>query len=88
MTTASPFPLEATAADAQAAIAEEFAFFSDWSERYQYLIDLGHVDCAVVVLGRDFQVRVHGAVHGDGQQAYGRQAGDCRYCPAPWCAGD
>jgi cysteine desulfuration protein SufE len=37
----APFPLEATAADAQAAIAEEFAFFGDWSERYQYLIDLG-----------------------------------------------
>ena len=37
----SPFPLEPTAADAQAAIAEEFAFFGDWSERYQYLIDLG-----------------------------------------------
>jgi cysteine desulfuration protein SufE len=35
------FPLEATAADAQAAIADEFAFFGDWSERYQYLIDLG-----------------------------------------------
>lgn len=35
------FPLEPTAAEAQAAIAEEFAFFSDWSERYQYLIDLG-----------------------------------------------
>jgi len=35
------FPLEATAADAQAAIADEFAFFDDWSERYQYLIDLG-----------------------------------------------
>ena len=35
------FPLEATAAEAQSAIAEEFAFFSDWSERYQYLIDLG-----------------------------------------------
>ena len=35
------FPLEPTAADAQAAIAEEFAFFGDWSERYQYLIDLG-----------------------------------------------
>lgn len=35
------FPLEATAAEAQAAIADEFAFFSDWSERYQYLIDLG-----------------------------------------------
>ena len=37
----SPFPLEPTAAAAQAAIAEEFAFFGDWSERYQYLIDLG-----------------------------------------------
>jgi cysteine desulfuration protein SufE len=36
----SPFPLE-PAAEAQAAIAEEFAFFGDWSERYQYLIDLG-----------------------------------------------
>lgn len=37
----SPFPLEPTPADAQRAIAEEFAFFGDWSERYQYLIDLG-----------------------------------------------
>lgn len=35
------FPLEPTAAEAQQAIADEFAFFSDWSERYQYLIDLG-----------------------------------------------
>jgi cysteine desulfuration protein SufE len=35
------FPLEPTAAEAQAAIREEFAFFGDWSERYQYLIDLG-----------------------------------------------
>jgi len=35
------FPLEPTAAEAQATIAEEFAFFGDWSERYQYLIDLG-----------------------------------------------
>ncbi len=39
--TASAFPLEPTAAEAQRAIAEEFAFFGDWSERYQYLIDLG-----------------------------------------------
>lgn len=32
----------ATSAEAeQAAIAEEFSFFSDWTERYQYLIDLG-----------------------------------------------
>jgi cysteine desulfuration protein SufE len=37
----SPFPLEPSAAEAQAAIADEFAFFGDWSERYQYLIDLG-----------------------------------------------
>lgn len=37
----SPFPMEATPAEAQAAIAEEFGFFGDWSERYQYLIDLG-----------------------------------------------
>ena len=37
----SPFPLEPTTAEAQATIAEEFAFFGDWSERYQYLIDLG-----------------------------------------------
>jgi len=30
-----------SAAAAQDAIADEFAFFSDWTERYQYLIDLG-----------------------------------------------
>jgi cysteine desulfuration protein SufE len=40
-TFAELFPMESTAALAQAAIAEEFAFFGDWSERYQYLIDLG-----------------------------------------------
>lgn len=39
--TDSPFPLEPTAAAAQAEIADEFSFFGDWSERYQYLIDLG-----------------------------------------------
>lgn len=33
--------MESTAAEAQAAIAEEFGFFGDWTERYQYLIDLG-----------------------------------------------
>jgi len=38
---AALFPMEASAAQAQAAIAEEFSFFGDWSERYQYLIDLG-----------------------------------------------
>jgi cysteine desulfuration protein SufE len=30
-----------SAAEAQQAIADEFSFFSDWTERYQYLIDLG-----------------------------------------------
>ncbi|MEP6484260.1 MAG: SufE family protein [Rudaea sp.] len=30
-----------SADDAQNAIINEFAFFSDWTERYQYLIDLG-----------------------------------------------
>lgn len=30
-----------SAEQAQQDIAEEFAFFSDWTERYQYLIDLG-----------------------------------------------
>ena len=34
-------PQEATSAQAQQAIADEFAFFGDWTERYQYLIDLG-----------------------------------------------
>ena len=27
--------------DAQLAVIEEFAFFDDWMDRYQYLIDLG-----------------------------------------------
>jgi cysteine desulfuration protein SufE len=35
------FPLEPTPTAAEDAIREEFAFFADWSERYQYLIDLG-----------------------------------------------
>lgn len=34
-------PAETSAQAAQEAIAEEFAFFGDWTERYQYLIDLG-----------------------------------------------
>ena len=31
----------ASAIQAQQDIADEFAFFGDWTERYQYLIDLG-----------------------------------------------
>jgi cysteine desulfuration protein SufE len=38
---ATSFPLEPTPAAAQSAIADEFGMFGDWSERYQYLIDLG-----------------------------------------------
>jgi cysteine desulfuration protein SufE len=38
---AQPEPRESNAEEAQAAIAGEFAFFGDWTERYQYLIDLG-----------------------------------------------
>jgi cysteine desulfuration protein SufE len=34
-------PSSASAIEAQQSIAEEFSFFGDWSERYQYLIDLG-----------------------------------------------
>lgn len=34
-------PQETTAAQAQQTIADEFALFGDWTERYQYLIDLG-----------------------------------------------
>ncbi len=30
-----------SAQDAQTEIEEEFSFFDDWTERYQYLIDLG-----------------------------------------------
>lgn len=41
MSPGTAFPMEGSAAAAQAAIAEEFAFFGDWTERYQYLIDLG-----------------------------------------------
>ena len=35
------FPAGESADDAQQAIVDEFAFFDDWTERYQYLIDLG-----------------------------------------------
>lgn len=35
------FPIEPTTDEAQDAIRDEFAFFGDWAERYQYLIDLG-----------------------------------------------
>jgi cysteine desulfuration protein SufE len=54
------FPLEATPAEAQAAIAEEFAFFGDWSERYQYLIDLGRKLPPLPEACRTEEFRLHG----------------------------
>lgn len=53
-------PQETTAAEAQAAIVEEFAFFSDWSERYQYLIDLGRQLPPFPDELKTEQYRVHG----------------------------
>ena len=58
--TSTPFPLEPTAADAQAAIRDEFAFFGDWSERYQYLIDLGRKLPAFPEQWKTEQHRLHG----------------------------
>jgi cysteine desulfuration protein SufE len=54
------FPLEATAAEAQQAIADEFAFFGDWSERYQYLIDLGRKLPAFPDASKTEEHRLHG----------------------------
>lgn len=56
----SPFPLEPTATEAQAAIREEFAFFGDWSERYQYLIDLGRKLPALPEEWKTEEHRLHG----------------------------
>ena len=53
-------PMENTALEAQAAIAEEFAFFSDWTERYQYLIDLGRQLPAFPDEQKTEENRVHG----------------------------
>ncbi len=38
---ARPEPATNSVQEAQEQIVEEFGFFSDWTERYQYLIDLG-----------------------------------------------
>lgn len=56
----TPFPLEPTTAEAQAAIRDEFAFFGDWSERYQYLIDLGRKLPMFPEEARTEQHRLHG----------------------------
>ncbi len=56
----TPFPLESTPSEAQAAIREEFAFFGDWSERYQYLIDLGRKLPELPAQWRTEEHRLHG----------------------------
>ncbi|MDF3981862.1 SufE family protein [Luteibacter sp. PPL554] len=53
-------PQEPTAAEAQTAIADEFAFFGDWTERYQYLIDLGRQLPAFPEQDKTEEHRVHG----------------------------
>jgi len=47
-------------AQAQQEIAEEFGFFNDWSERYQYLIDLGKQLPPLEEAYRTEDYRVHG----------------------------
>ena len=49
-----------SAAQAQHDIAEEFAFFGDWTERYQYLIDLGKQLPAFPEAYKTEEYRVHG----------------------------
>ncbi|GGA36830.1 SufE family protein [Dyella nitratireducens] len=50
----------ASAAQAQQDIADEFAFFGDWTERYQYLIDLGKQLPPFPEDGKTEEYRVHG----------------------------
>ncbi|MGO4220752.1 SufE family protein [Lysobacter sp. TAF61] len=71
----SPFPTEASPSEAQAAIREEFAFFGDWSERYQYLIDLGRKLPDLPAEWKSEEHRLHGCqsmvwivVDGDGDR--------------------
>ncbi len=47
-------------AAAQAAIAEEFSLFGDWSERYQYLIELGRKLPPFPDAWRSEENRLHG----------------------------
>lgn len=46
--------------EAQAAIRDEFAFFGDWSERYQYLIDLGRKLPDLPAVMKTEEHRLHG----------------------------
>jgi cysteine desulfuration protein SufE len=53
-------PSEASPELAQQAIAEEFAFFGDWTERYQYLIDLGRKLPPLADAAKVDEYKVHG----------------------------
>ncbi len=53
-------PVEDSAEQAQLAIAEEFAFFGDWTERYQYLIDLGRKLAPFPETLKSDEFKVHG----------------------------
>ncbi|RUL67034.1 SufE family protein [Dyella dinghuensis] len=50
----------ASAEQAQQDIADEFAFFGDWTERYQYLIDLGKQLPPFPEAYKTEEYRVHG----------------------------
>jgi cysteine desulfuration protein SufE len=67
----------------QAAIAEEFALLGDWTERYQYLIDLGRKLPAFPERWRTPDHRLHGCQsmvwllpHGDAEALHLRAASD------------
>src|SRR5947207_14440662 len=63
-----------SAQDVQDAIVEEFAFFSDWTERYQYLIDLGR---KLPALPEQLKVDAHN-VQGCQSQVWLVTSGDSR----------
>lgn len=53
-------PATTSIAQAQEAITDEFAFFTDWTERYQYLIDLGRKLPEFPDEFKDEKYKVHG----------------------------
>jgi cysteine desulfuration protein SufE len=53
-------PITISIEQAQQDIAEEFAFFGDWTERYQYLIDLGKQLPPFPEACKTEEYRVHG----------------------------
>ncbi len=53
-------PAELSAERVQTEIAEEFAFFGDWTERYQYLIDVGRKLAAFPESAKTDEYKVNG----------------------------